>query len=517
MIRIGSRESDLALWQAEKVKALLKAEGLESEIIKIKSRGDIILDKPLYELGISGVFTKTLDIALLNNDIDLAVHSMKDVPTLLPKGISEFAVLERGETRDIVAFKDCTNSVVATGSLRRKAQWLHRNPTHEIVGLRGNVNTRLHKLDKSSWHGAIFAKSGLERLGLLPDEIEVLDWMVPAPAQGAIMIVGRSKDSELRSNVGVLNHTDSCIAVSIERAFLRELEGGCTAPIGAIAEVSGNKVKFTAVLNSLDGAEELRVKHDSDVGSVSEGCELGKIWARELLSQGGAELMEDIKAHFKKPRILSTKVLSADLGTLVRKNGGDYIEKDFIRIEAKGRAEDLCNSVAHNVVMISSKNAIASISNNEQLQGKEILCVGEKTKNAIEQICATVSHKFDTSSEMAAHAVKNGYPATFICGERRMPQVEEAFKQASLELQIIETYSTHLTPEKIEGDLNAVIFYSPSGVESFFSKNLDFSGRAICIGSTTEKEARKHTVNTAVSNTSTIESAVEKAIETILK
>ena len=155
MIRIGSRESDLALWQAEKVKALLTAEGLESEIVKIKSRGDVVLDKPLYELGITGVFTKTLDIALLNGDIDLAVHSMKDVPTLLPKGISEFAVLERGETSDIFAFKDSANSVVATGSLRRQAQWLHRNPTHEIVDLRGNVNSRLRKLDESSWHGAI--------------------------------------------------------------------------------------------------------------------------------------------------------------------------------------------------------------------------------------------------------------------------------------------------------------------------------------------------------------------------
>ena len=517
MIRIGSRESDLALWQAEKVKALLTAEGLESEIVKIKSRGDIVLDKPLYELGITGVFTKTLDIALLNGYIDLAVHSMKDVPTLLPQGISEFAVLERDETRDIVAFKDCGNSVVATGSLRRKAQWLHRNPTHEIVGLRGNVNTRLSKLDESSWHGAIFAKAGLERLGLLPDEHEVLDWMVPAPAQGALMIVGRSEDAELHANVDALNHSDSCIAVSIERAFLRELEGGCTAPIGALAEVSGGEVRFTGVLNSLDGAKEIRVERDAEVGSVSEGCELGRVWARELLGCGGALLMVDIKAHFKKPRILSTKVLSQDLEAFVRENGGDYIERDFIRIEAKVSAEDLCDSVAHNVVMISSKNAITGISSSEKLLGKEILCVGEKTKHAIEQICATVSHKFNSSSTMAAHAVKNGTPATFICGERRMPQVEEAFTKAGIELQIIETYSTHLTPEKIEGELDAVIFYSPSGVESFFSLNGEFSGRAICIGSTTEKEARKYTDNTSVSNTSTIESAVEKAIETTLK
>ena len=263
MIRIGSRESALALWQAEKVQGLLEGLGLDCEIVKIKSKGDVILDKPLYELGVTGVFTKALDVALLNGDIDLAVHSMKDVPTLLPKGISEYAVLERGEVRDILA-KPCSDienrQVVATGSLRRKAQWLHRNPTHEIVGIRGNVNTRLEKLYASEWRGAIFAKAGLERINVLPDNYDVLDWMIPAPAQGALMIVGLESNKELKSVFGKLNHEDSQLAVSIERAFLRTLEGGCTAPIGALAEVSGGSVKFTGVLNTLCGTEELRVE-----------------------------------------------------------------------------------------------------------------------------------------------------------------------------------------------------------------------------------------------------------------
>jgi hydroxymethylbilane synthase len=293
VIRIGSRESALAIWQAEKVQGLLKEIGLESEIVRIKSKGDIVLNKPLYELGVVGVFTKALDVALLNGEIDIAVHSMKDVPTLLPAGVSEYAVLERGDVMDVVVKKDEASNIIATGSLRRKAQWLHRHPEHEVVGLRGNVVKRLEKVEDSNWYGAIFAKAGLERIGILPQEHEVLDWMVPAPAQGALMIVGLEENAELASKVGELTHEDTQLAVSIERAFLRELEGGCTAPIGALAEVKGGDVKFVGVLSSLDGETELRVE-----GSAREGnTEMGAVWAKDLLSEGGEELMEEIKKH----------------------------------------------------------------------------------------------------------------------------------------------------------------------------------------------------------------------------
>lgn len=294
MIRIGSRESSLALWQAEKVRNLLEGLGFKSKVVKIKSKGDIILDKPIYELGTTGVFTKTLDIALLNDEIDLAVHSMKDVPTLLPKGISEYAVLERGEVKDILVKGPGGSNTIATGSLRRKAQWLNRNPECEIVGLRGNINTRLAKVEGSNWHGAIFAKAGLERIGVLPENHEVLDWMIPAPAQGALMIVGLEEKQELYGKVSELNHPDSQLETSIERAFLRTLEGGCTAPIGALAEVKKGTVKFTGVLNSLCGAKELRIEKVWDNATAEDGAKS----AEELLANGGDELIAKIKSHF---------------------------------------------------------------------------------------------------------------------------------------------------------------------------------------------------------------------------
>ena len=181
-IRIGTRDSQLALWQANAVKSQLEHLGHECVLVPVKSTGDIVLDKPLYELGVTGIFTKTLDIALLNGDIDVAVHSLKDVPTMMPEGIIQAAVLKRGNTRDMLVFNDSEeflsqpDAIIATSSLRRRAQWLNRFPTHKVEDIRGNVNSRLEKLENSeTWNGAIFAAAGLGRLGIKPENSFNLD------------------------------------------------------------------------------------------------------------------------------------------------------------------------------------------------------------------------------------------------------------------------------------------------------------------------------------------------------
>ena len=202
-IRIGTRESQLAVWQATAVQQLLAENGFESELVYIKSEGDIDLQTPLYEIGVQGIFTRSLDIALLNNKIDIAVHSMKDVPVQLAKGIVQAAVLKRASYKDLFVYKEddsflqdhSSTAVIATSSVRRKAQWLRRYPNHTIENLRGNVNTRLQKVKDNHWQGAIFAAAGLERINLRPQNSIELDWMLPAPAQGAIMVVCRENDN----------------------------------------------------------------------------------------------------------------------------------------------------------------------------------------------------------------------------------------------------------------------------------------------------------------------------------
>lgn len=298
IIRIGTRDSELALWQATTVQQKLEELGYDTSLVPIKSTGDEILDKPLYELGITGIFTKTLDIALLKGQIDIAVHSMKDVPTQLPKGIVQVAVLERAITHDILVHKGLNflesdaPATIATGSLRRKAQWLNKYPHHSVVDLRGNVNTRLLKLIENDWNGAIFAQAGLERIKLLPKDALQLDWMIPAPAQGAMVVVAKDEDTFSKEALAKLNHKESEIATTIERQFLRTLEGGCTAPIGALAQIKDQTVHFEGVVFSLDGKQKISLNKNVPLNQANG---FGEQCAKEVLQQGGDKLMQEIR------------------------------------------------------------------------------------------------------------------------------------------------------------------------------------------------------------------------------
>ncbi len=317
IIRIGTRDSELALWQANTVKKGLEDFGYQTQLVPVKSTGDIVLDQPLYEMGITGIFTKTLDIAMLTGQIDIAVHSLKDVPTLLPKGIVQTAVLPRASHLDVLVhngnFDYTQPNKIATGSLRRKAQWLHRFPNNEVTDLRGNVNTRLQKLKDNDWQGAIFAEAGLERLGFISEKniksptfegfAEQLDWMLPAPAQGAMVIVALQNDNFSIEATKKLNDLSSEICTTIERTFLNKLEGGCTAPIGALATIIEDKIQFKGCLFSLDGVKKIEVEDSiafqNDTSSIEKYKDFAKNCAQTILENGGRQLMATIKAILK--------------------------------------------------------------------------------------------------------------------------------------------------------------------------------------------------------------------------
>ena len=317
VIRIGTRESQLAVWQATKVQQLLLKNNFPSELVFIKSEGDIDLQTPLYEMGVQGIFTKSLDIALLHNKIDIAVHSMKDVPTKMAQGILQAAVLERASYKDLLVYKNnefvngewlMVNEeplkfealftiphspfTIATSSIRRKAQWLNRFPNHTLENLRGNVNTRLKKVVESNWQGAIFAAAGLERINLRPENSIELDWMLPAPAQGAIMVVCREADDFCLEACNNFNHTDTAICTKIERDFLRQLLGGCSTPISALATVKDNELIFKGNILSVDGKEKVTVEKTV---FIDESNDLGKIAATWLLQNGGQKIADGIR------------------------------------------------------------------------------------------------------------------------------------------------------------------------------------------------------------------------------
>ncbi len=301
-IRIGTRESALALFQAKAVKAKLHQLGIESEIIEIISDGDVDLVTPLYEMGIQGIFTKSLDAALLQNKIDIAVHSCKDIPTKLAKGLSINAILERSSPFDCLVLPKAKNTiafdnecVIATSSLRRKSQWLHRYPHHTTENLRGNIQTRLKKLDEANWDGALFAQAALDRLGVSSHHYITLDWMLPAPAQGAIAVVGREGDHAVEKMSVLINHEPTKWCVSVERDFLAALQGGCAVPIAAHAVIQNNQLLFKGNIFSLDAKEKCQVELSFDTSLASEA---GLVAAKEILKQGGERIVKTFRPSF---------------------------------------------------------------------------------------------------------------------------------------------------------------------------------------------------------------------------
>ena len=302
MIRIGTRNSPLAMWQAKAVEQKLQNLGYETVLVPVLSSGDKNLNQPLYSLGITGVFTKDLDIALLNNEIDIAVHSLKDVPTILPQNIEVSAVLERDFPQDVLVRKsssknkDLSELKIATSSLRRRAFWSEKFPNTQFSDIRGNVQTRLKKLEEGDFDATLFSLAGIKRMEM-ELEYEMLDFMISAPSQGVVAISSRVDDVETKAILQKINHKTTQICVEIERNFLRTLEGGCTAPIGAIAIFEENKIKFSGRLNSLDGSKTINVVEEFE---YDDSENYGKKFAEFVLENGGKEMMEEIKKQIKE-------------------------------------------------------------------------------------------------------------------------------------------------------------------------------------------------------------------------
>ena len=299
MIRIGTRKSKLALWQANQVKDKLQDLGHLCELVLIESEGDRVLDTPLALMGGKGVFTKALDDALIEGKIDLTVHSFKDIPTDFPEEIQLCAVMKRGNPFDVLVVRketDFTNkpnkqAIIATSSNRRRSQWLDRYEKHETCNIRGNVQTRIKKLRESDWDGAIFAAAGLIRLNLEHEIFEVLDWMIPAPAQGAVAVTCRAQDTEISVLCKALNHAETALCTQIERDFLNKLNGGCSAPIGAYAKIEAGRVVLKTLVMDLDGEIKIEVNLEKDYLLAHD---LGLVAATHALESGAKEIIDKL-------------------------------------------------------------------------------------------------------------------------------------------------------------------------------------------------------------------------------
>lgn len=301
-LTIGTRQSLLALWQSNHIAALLRKQYPKCEVVlkKIVTKGDRILDVPLAQIGGKGLFTKEIEENLLDGTIDLAVHSLKDMPTVLPEGLCLTAITERANVGDAFvsnkygSFEELPlGAIVGTSSLRRKAQLLAKRPDLEIRDLRGNVDTRLRKLDEGLYDAIILAAAGLERLGH-GDRISSLipaDVCLPAVGQGALAIEARTEDKEVRDMLSFLNDLTTKQATDAERAFLGLLEGGCQVPIGVHADVEGENIRIEAIIAALDGSTILR---DTINGKADDAVSLGQQLGKKMLAAGGQEILASI-------------------------------------------------------------------------------------------------------------------------------------------------------------------------------------------------------------------------------
>lgn len=523
IIRLGTRDSELALWQANTVKDQLEALGHTVQLVPVKSTGDLVLDKPLYELGVTGIFTKTLDIAMLNGTIDIAVHSMKDVPTVLPKGIVKAAVLKRGNYMDIMAFKDneeflaSRNAVIATGSLRRQAQWLNRYPTHTIVDLRGNVNSRLEKLYSNEWNGAIFAAAGLERIGLEPENTIGLTWMLPAPAQGAIMVVAMEENTEIRESCAQLNHEETDTCVTLEREFLRELEGGCSAPIGALSYIDKeNIVTLKGVLLNVDGSKKLEANLTAPLGKHRN---LGIDCAKSILARGGKRLMTELANAGTSTDIFSTKKLTPEQQQRLNLNITADSD-DFIKI-SPNRISPIVLKKNHKNVVFTSKNAVEAVLTSgapEELQFDNIYCVGRKTRRLIKKKLGKTAHFENNAIDLANYLVEfiAGTEVTYFHGNLSLEDFPQILEQNHITVNAIEAYRTKLSGKKVPNEVKGVLFYSPSNVESYLQQN-SADKIAYCIGETTAKAAKEYFEVVKVAKIPTVESVIDLVNEDYLE
>ena len=306
ILRIGTRASQLALWQANWVKSELEQRypELEVTLTKIKTQGDKILDVPLAMVGGKGLFVKEIEEAMLRGEVDIAVHSMKDVPTIFPEGLALRCITEREDCRDIVILKPGFNSFmdlpqgarIGTSSLRRKAQLLHLRPDFVMVDIRGNVETRIRKLTEDDLDGVVLAAAGMHRLGFGKQISEYLPVEVSLPAigQGALGLESRIEDAEINALIDFFNHPPTDRAVRGERAVLRRLEGGCQVPIAAYGEVSGDQLKLTALVSSCDGRQFLK---KTVTCHVDEAEKAGIALADDLIIQGAGKILNEVYNH----------------------------------------------------------------------------------------------------------------------------------------------------------------------------------------------------------------------------
>ena len=533
---IGTRGSELAMWQSNYVAARLEKlfPGLTLEIKIIQTTGDKLLDVPLSNIGDKGLFTRQIESALLNGEIDIAVHSLKDLQTVQPDGLAIGAVLEREVSNDVLISEkyDSIDSLphgakVATGSLRRRSQLLHYRPDLKIFDIRGNVPTRLEKFANSDLDAMILAYAGLHRLGLdkhikqlIPFEI-----MLPAVGQGAVAVEIRDGDKDTRLVVEKLRHDETHVCVAAERSFLRTLEGGCQVPIGAAARLEDGLIYLEGMAGNLDGTVSLR---ETTSGPENEAESLGMQLGALLIERGADDLLAQTRAAVDAGEIANSSKIplilvirqADDFSSNLTQNGLEVVNLQLIRTEP---VEDL-SQLTEKFIGLDRYDGIFFTSpvaagifleqmNESKKFGGKLYVLGERTKSLFDgkdfdvvfSKDANTAEEFINSFGTEEFIGKN---FLFIRGDKSMRTIPWLLRTSAVvdEIIVYKTVGNPVSGEvaksieaKIEGgEIDWICFFSPSAIDAFISTFTTDKARSLktaVIGETTATRARETGMN----------------------
>ncbi len=520
IIKIGSLPSDSGLWRANIVAKQLEHFEHKTEIILVNTLDKNNRNIPDFKPGTINNYTRELDIALLNNQIDIAVHDLSQVPTKLAEEIMQVAVLKRGNFNDILVLKTNEDffanktAKIATDSMRCESQWLHRYPHHTIVKLHGNtVKEKLLELKNNNWNGAIFSMSELKRMNLLPEEPFKLGWMVPAPAQGTVMISALKKNEDIVNSCKELNDKETEICTTIEREFLRALEEDLTSPIGALATVKEEELKFRGTIFSPDGKNKIEFSKEVPLNHTTD---IAQFAAKLLLDKGAKKILRKIGDVQKEINVFSTKNLSLGQTSILNQNIGITMS-DFITIHYNRIKPAIVKKNINNVIF-TNQSAVESVLNSfdkSELDFSNIYCVGRRNKRLIERNIGKVTHVENSVEKLANYLIKNLKPkeVTFFCGNKEEDELTKILGKNNIQVKEIESYKMNFSPNIIDSKYKGILFFSPSAVESYITKNKADDQIAFCIGETTARKAKKYFKNISIAEMPTVESILKSVNE----
>jgi len=515
-IRIGTYSNDLALWRAHVVASQLEHLELKTEIIHVEPLLKNNSNLHEFKTGTSNIFTKKLDIALLNNQIDIAVHDLSEVPTELPEEITQVAVLKRGNFNDVLVLKTNEDffanktAKIATNSLRCKSQWLHRYPNHVIVEFESNdIKEQLLELKNCDWDGAIFSMSSLKRINLLPKEPFKLGWIVPAVASGTVMISALKKNEEIINNCKELNDKETELCTTIERGFLHGLGEDLTAPVGALATIKEEELKFRGTIFSPDGKNKLEFSKEVPVNHTTD---IAQFAAKFILNRNGKKIMRKIQNIEKEILVFSTKNLSLTQTSVLNSNIGinmsDFITTQYNRLKPKVIKNTIENVIFTNQVAVES---LLNSFDKSELNFKNIYCVGRRTKRLIEKNIGNVT-QVENSAEKLANYLKNNLKnneVTHFCGNVIDNSLVAILSENEIVINEVMSYKTIFSPNKVNEKYKGILFFSPAEIESYLTENTPNDIAVFCNGETTAIEAKKYFKNITVANMPTAENILK--------